>query len=54
MSSLSRKFARESKRSHGLMTQHQPPGAYQEGERKHKEAQAKKRAGRGRRACQTP
>jgi len=54
MGKLSRRYARESKRSHGLMQQHQPPGAYQEGERKHKEAQAKKRAERGKRACQTP
>lgn len=28
------------------MQQHQPPGAYKEGERRHKEAQAKKRDGR--------
>lgn len=54
MGHLSRKYARESKRTHGLMAQHQPPGAYQEGEKRHKEAQAKKRDERARRTCQTP
>ena len=43
MGHISRKYARESKRSHGLMQQHQPPGAYKEGEKRYKEAQAKKR-----------
>ena len=49
MGKISRRYARESKRTHGLMEQHQPPGAYQEGERRHKEAQAKKRDERSRR-----
>jgi hypothetical protein len=48
MGHLSRKFARASKRGLGLMEQHQPPGAYQEGERQHREALAARRDRRAR------
>ena len=51
MSSLSRTYARASNRDSGLMKQYQPPGAYQEGERRHREEKEKKR---GRRQLAAP
>jgi len=51
MSSLSRTYARASNRGSGLMKQYQPPGAYQEGERRHREEKEKKR---GRRQLAAP
>lgn len=49
--SLSRKYARESKRGKQLMEQYQPRGAYQEGERRHREEKEKRR---GRRQLAAP
>ena len=43
MSSLSRTYARESKRGKKLMEQYQPPGAYDEVERKYEAAQEAKK-----------
>jgi hypothetical protein len=44
MSSISRTYARASKRSGNLMKQFQPPGAYAKAEKGYNEALAKKRA----------
>jgi hypothetical protein len=49
MSSLSRTYARRSKREGNLMKQYQPPGAYQSGEAQHNEALARKREERQKR-----
>ncbi len=47
MSSLSRTFIRCSRRTHNLMKQHQPPGAYAEAEKEYNEKKVAKREAKG-------